>query len=157
MTMDKIIEVRFYWMETRYNDYDSYNVEQFETVGFFDNIDDAWNTVLYRIEKYHTNYNDYRFNVIILNQKHESIESTYHEESRLNEYNRDIEWKKQCILNIKTDYFKCNQCDVKIRTDNASLEETVKTNHAMKHEKNGNWYHVKFTRILKSEGGENID
>ena len=153
----KIIEVRYGHEETHHSDCDNYYDNSFswieyETIGHFDNIEDAWELVEYRVSKYHTELKYYSFNIIEINPNPANCQDTTSEKYTLEQYDRDVQWKKDCELNRYTKGFKCSECNVIVKTDNTSLEESVKRSHArMNHEKYGSWSHVKFTRIMKKE------
>lgn len=156
---DKLIEVRYGHEETSHSDYDScydnsYSWIEYDSIAFFDNIEDAWELVQYRVAKYHTLLKYYSFNIIEINPNPSKCTDTNSEKYTLEQHERDHQWEKDCELNRNTKGFRCSECTTLVKTDNASLELSVQTNHAMKHKKYGSWSHVKFTRILKKEKKE---
>jgi len=154
---DKLIEVRYGHEETQHTDYDncydsSYSWIEYETIGHFDNIEDAWELVQYRVAKYHTQLKNYSFNIIEINPNSAKCPDTSSESYTLEQWERDTQWERDCELNKNTKGFQCSECITIVKTDNASLELSVQTNHASKyHKKSGSWSHVKFTRILKEK------
>ena len=147
----KLIEVRFGHTEYSH-DYDSCYGDQtwteHETVGFFDNIKDAWHVVQCRIEKYHTKIHDYSFNLIEVNPKVQNISGTVHEEKSLNEYYRDIEKEKQRKIDDKTLGFRCSECKIIIKMS-SNIQNDKTTHGQTKHIQHGSWSHVDWTRIMK--------
>ena len=144
----KLIEVKYGHYESRYDEYCDNSWLEYETVGFFDNIKDAWNVIQYRIEKYHTNIKDYSFNLIEVNPKAEKISDTIYEEDALNKYYKNIEDEKRRKFDEKTLGFRCDVCKQLIKM--SFNIENAKTSHSqVNHIKDGSWAWVNWTRIMK--------
>lgn len=147
----ELIEVRYGHTEFSHDDSNCYGDQswlEYETVGFFDNIKDAWHVVQHRIDKYHTNIHDYTFNLIEVNPKAEKISDTVYEESALNKYYQEIEKEKQRKIDERTLGFRCSECK-KIIKMSFNIEND-KTNHARtNHILHSSWSHVDWTRIMK--------
>ena len=150
----KLIEVRYGHQETQHTDYDncydnSYSYTEYDTIGFFDNIEDAWNLVQQRVAKYHTQIKDYSFNIVIINPSPDSCQKTNSEGYVLDQYERDLEWKKKTELFEKIEGFKCSECPTILKITNPSLEQRTKSSHAQTHVKDASWNHVEFKTIMK--------
>lgn len=156
-SQSKLIEVRFGHTEHSYTD--GYGCDdtwtEYETVGFFDNIQHAWDLVQHRIDKYHTNIHDYSFNIIEVNPKAEKISDTVYEEKSLNEYYQDIEKEKQRKIDERTLGFRCSECK-KIIKMSFNIQNDKTTHGQTKHISHGSWSHVNWTRIMKKGKGEKI-
>lgn len=150
----QLIEVRYGHTEYSYSGdgYGDQTWTEYETVGLFDNIKDAWHVVQCRIEKYHTNIHYYSFNLIEVNPKAQNISGTVHEENALNQHYQDIEKEKQRKIDEKTLGFKCSECKKIIRMSYNIQHD--QTNHARNiHIKDSSWSHVDWTRIMKKGKG----
>ena len=152
----KLIEVRYGHQESSHDEYDSYSDYthtwiEYDSIGLFDNIEDAWNLVQQRVAKYHTQIKDYSFSIVIINPSQDSCPKTNSEGYVLDQYEKDLEWNEKCELLKKIEGFKCSECTTILKITNPSLEQRTKSNHAQTHVKDASWNHVEFKTIMKKE------
>jgi len=153
----KLIEVRYGHEETQHTDYDNcydspYTWIEYDTIGLFDNIEDAWNLVQQRVEKYHTQIRNYSFNIVIINPTQDSCPKTSSEEYVLEQYERDQEWQRQLEEAKKIEGYKCSECGIILKIPNPSLVDSNQSSHSrLNHAKDGNWQQVTYETIMKKE------
>lgn len=151
----KLIEVRYGHQETQHTDYDncydnSYSYTEYDTIGFFDNIEGAWNLVQQRVAKYHTQIKDYSFNIVVINPSHDSCPKTNSEGYVLDNYVRDQEWQKKLEDAKKIEGYKCSECSKVLKIPNPSLIDSHQSSHSrLNHIVGGSWNHVTFETIMK--------
>lgn len=154
----KLIQVRFAHEEYSQDGYDycgNSSWTEYEDIAMFDNIDDAWNLVQSRVEKYHTDLKNYSFSIIEINPDPENVNETIHESCSLDKYHREVERQKQIKIDQATLGFKCSECNKILKMHNAI--EADKNYHAReKHIKDSSWSHVNWIRIMKKDLGGDV-
>jgi len=148
----KIIEVKHSHWEYDHSDYGSDNSwQEYQTVGYFDNIDDAWNLVQERVEKFHTRMIDYTFTIVEINAKSETINGTTSEEEGLIKYNQEQIRLEKEELDSRTLGFRCEECKLLIKMCGGI--ENKKSSHGQEQHQDDlhSWGWVTWTRIMKKE------
>ena len=147
----KIILVKKQWLDR----YDHYSDSCYDTsymnseiLGYFSNIDSAWEFINQRVKAKYGVFDDYVIGVIDLDLKSDNIEPTYEEEKSLENFKRIEEGERRKLLEEKTKAWKCSLCDQEFPNDD--LINSRKKQHEAKHTRGLNY------KDRSNGGGNNI-
>lgn len=116
--MKMLIEVKFAHTE---NSDDGYgNWHEYESLAYFDDVNMAWDFIQERVILYHTKYEDYSINPLVLNPSFR-INPSYHEEFALKNFQQTEQAKKEhekkVALEAITVGWKCSLCSMTFNND----------------------------------------
>jgi|GEM_PF-4572420 hypothetical protein len=148
----RLIEVRFMNEKGDYSEYSQQyeTITEYETVGLFNNIDDAWKSIQNRIELYHTKVEQYNFRLIEVNK---STDMTYGEGDMKQKYDNIIAEEKRKAEDELIKGYRCSECKYLYIISGLPrhTQQNQMSSHGRSHAKHGSWQHVDWLKVMKRE------